>query len=188
MGDTTSQRFVLAFPAPTQVQDIYRKARTICQNEYGFALYPGSLGLHLTVKSPFDLGPEIEPAFCTRIERLLRGRKLPAIETAFGAIGRLRQPEDVVYLEAGGDQITGIVDNLLAELESLGVPRSPLDGAMLHVSLAKGKKVDHQDLAFGVCADLCACRERPRSAMLGELVLYDRMTKGVAKNWSLQRH
>lgn len=192
MSERFKDRYVLAFGAPMPARHVYGKAKAACFRELHHDIAPGAMGLHITVKSPFCLTPEAERRFVLRLDQLVRHGRLKALTVRLGSIGRFYEPEDVVYLEVGGDELRTTVEYLLADLDSLGVPRTDLDGKTLHVSLAKrrdNESAELQDLTFGLCSDmLCLCRKDLGEPVLTELMLYDRSIREVARSWTLPRH
>lgn len=182
-------QYVLGFPAPPPVKELYGNARAKCFRELGFQLEPGTRELVIEVKTGFYLSPDAMHRFAVTIDHYQRVKRLTGLEAELGSIGRFREPEDTVYWEVGGASLNEFVQDVLFELDRLGVPHTALDGQTLYVALSKNcEKHELQDLAFGVCSDLCACRTRPRAALLDELVLYDRFRQQPVRSWSIARH
>lgn len=186
--------YVLAFAAPHGVQELYGQARARCVRQLNHCMESDALGLRIRVSPQFLLTTLDERRLGLQLDRMIRNRELTAPRVTIGSVGRFREPEDVVYLEVGGDDVVRASSVLTAALVTLGRCDEPTKAEPLYIGLgrrtASSKQSEElQDLAFGVCSDLtCECRIDLREpSFIHELVLFDCDRGEAVRTWTLSR-
>lgn len=191
--EAVSDEVVLAFrlSGSNPITKFHERGAYVCTHELGLTPYPGRLGLHGTLKGPFQLNASRKATLLDRIDRLFVAGALPAIEVTVGSVERFNAPEQVVYVPLYGLFENSTADLIYGVLEDLEIPPLPFDRKTGHASFAKRKDADSpgcpegMDLIFGVYHELCPWHHCSRTVSLTELALFDRRTAQPVRTWTL---
>lgn len=138
----------------------------------------GRQPLHLTVKAPFEVAE-------TEIEPLIRCLEAVA-ECGCPFDVRIRPVSHfeslVIHHPLDGTVLRDTIEQVLALLEDLNIPRSEFDGVTPHVTVVNGAMTPKQ---FQRAFDLCRDTAKWRRDVLDTLVLYEKRADLWVPHWRM---
>lgn len=138
----------------------------------------GHQPLHLTVKAPFEIGELLIEPLIQRLEAVAE------YGCPFGV--RIRPVSHFdglsIHYPLDGAVLRDTIEQVLALLEDLGIPRSEFDGKTPHVTLVNGAMSPKQfERAFELCRDT----GKWRRDTLDTLVLYKKPADLWVPHWRM---
>lgn len=160
----------LVLELPAALTDLLMKVRARCRVDLNVDPYPGKLGYHVTVKSPFQITERKWRGLIYDLEEFVRLHQREPLEVRLQH-DEVQEPKQLFFLKISGGRVAPFYEQIYSIFGHHEIVVSPNDGMVPHCTLGRELNGDAYHLCRGIFMDT----PLPDSISLNALALYEKV-------------
>jgi 2'-5' RNA ligase len=171
--------FFVAFDVPEPYHKFRKDGVRTLLAELGLRCSSGRTPAHVTLKAPFKVPEQEVPALPVTLEAIIRRNGLRGVQAGVGSVSHFN--ERVIILRLKGRPLRKITTTIIDNFETFGVPRTPGEGKVPHMTLVKDlSSTEHFDMARGALSEMTLpCK----TIDLTDVVLWEKFPEGWSEKY-----